>query len=220
MTNKERYEANPEKYVVYCSYDVTWFKHANQDNVTFTNSGTKYKLILASHSHIADSIIADGSVEVEQYSTLYNKEGDSKILDFTLKAKDFFSVYQLVYDYRLADKLEIDIPDGVDVLAEPKEEKEVAITRVEVIGLEGREFVSHLKGGTYTTSLQDDGRTLKIFEEPIQKPWHEYENNFPALMYDVFHELFEIVNSKMGINSDHRLATKEEVMALYYEGKK
>lgn len=43
--------------------------------------------------------------------------------------------------------------------------KIVNITRVEVIGKNGREFTKLLKDGHYELSLQDDGKTIKIFEK-------------------------------------------------------
>lgn len=48
-----------------------------------------------------------------------------------------------------------------------KYKKIVNITRVEVIGLEGREFSKWLKDSNYEISIQDDGRTIKLFEKAI-----------------------------------------------------
>ena len=39
------------------------------------------------------------------------------------------------------------------------------ITRIEVIGLQGREFTKMLATGSYEISIQDDGRTIKLFEK-------------------------------------------------------
>ena len=44
-------------------------------------------------------------------------------------------------------------------------EKIVNITRVEIIGKNGREFVNILKNGYYEISIQDDGKTIKLFEK-------------------------------------------------------
>ena len=63
---------------------------------------------------------------------------------------------------------------------------EPVITRVEVITDNGREYVNWNKDNKITTSLQDDGKTLKIFvntktteepEMPITKP--EFYDNLP-----------------------------------------
>lgn len=40
-----------------------------------------------------------------------------------------------------------------------------AFTRVEVIGKDGREFSKLLTSSEYTISMQDDGKTIKLFEE-------------------------------------------------------
>ena len=66
------------------------------------------------------------------------------------------------------------------------EDPEPVITRVEVITDNGREYVNWNKDNKITTSLQDDGKTLKIFvntktteepEMPITKP--EFYDNLP-----------------------------------------
>lgn len=44
-------------------------------------------------------------------------------------------------------------------------EKIVKISRVEVIGKDGREFVKMLKDGHYEIDIQDDGKTIKVFEK-------------------------------------------------------
>ena len=44
-------------------------------------------------------------------------------------------------------------------------EDEVRITRVEVIGKAQREFTKMLKEGYYEISIQDSGRTIKLFEK-------------------------------------------------------
>jgi len=44
-------------------------------------------------------------------------------------------------------------------------EKLIAINRVEVIHSNGRVFGSFLQDSTYEISIQDDGRTLKLFEK-------------------------------------------------------
>ena len=40
----------------------------------------------------------------------------------------------------------------------------VKVTRVEVIGHDGREFSKMLKDSHYEVAIQDDGRTMKLFE--------------------------------------------------------
>jgi hypothetical protein len=44
-------------------------------------------------------------------------------------------------------------------------EKIVKISRIEVIGKEGREFIKILEKGYYEISIQDDGKTIKLFEK-------------------------------------------------------
>lgn len=46
-------------------------------------------------------------------------------------------------------------------------EKIVKITRIEVVGKDGREFVKRLKVGYYEISIQDCGKTIKIFERIV-----------------------------------------------------
>lgn len=45
--------------------------------------------------------------------------------------------------------------------------KTVNITRVEVIGRNGREFSKTLNDSFYKISIQDDGKTLKLFEDTV-----------------------------------------------------
>ena len=42
------------------------------------------------------------------------------------------------------------------------------VNRIEVIGKDGREFSKILKDSTYKVSIQDDGRTIKLFEKLIK----------------------------------------------------
>ena len=51
--------------------------------------------------------------------------------------------------------------------------QDTSITRVEVIGLNGREFTKRLNGTFYTISIQDEGRTIKLFETNNQKEQNE-----------------------------------------------
>lgn len=61
--------------------------------------------------------------------------------------------------YDLVDK------DGFTFMQKDKNETLGKITRVEVIGKEGREFVKLLEDGHYKISMQDDGKTIKLFEK-------------------------------------------------------
>lgn len=72
------------------------------------------------------------------------------------------------------------VDDILERYAEPFMNPEPIITRVEVITDNGREYVSWNKDNVITTSLQDDGKTLKIFvttntntEEPKTTPQPE-----------------------------------------------
>jgi hypothetical protein len=49
----------------------------------------------------------------------------------------------------------------IDALSENKN----IINRVEVIGKDGRDFVKLLENGHYEISMQDDGKTIKLFEK-------------------------------------------------------
>lgn len=44
-------------------------------------------------------------------------------------------------------------------------ENQNIINRVEIIGKDGREFVKLLENGYYEISIQDDGKTIKLFEK-------------------------------------------------------
>ena len=65
-------------------------------------------------------------------------------------------------------------------------------------------------------------RDSRIYDiTPIKKPWYENEDNFPALLiwndYDrVVYNKNEAINN---LEKNWRLATKEEVEALYYDNK-
>lgn len=49
-----------------------------------------------------------------------------------------------------------------------KYEKMVKITRVEIVGRNGREFSKILNDSFYEVSMQDDGKTIKLFEKTQQ----------------------------------------------------
>ena len=46
-------------------------------------------------------------------------------------------------------------------------ENQNTINRVEVIGKDGRDFVKLLENGHYEISMQDDGKTIKLFEKAL-----------------------------------------------------
>jgi hypothetical protein len=52
------------------------------------------------------------------------------------------------------------------------------VTRVEVIDLHGRSYVNRNKNMKLTLSMQDDGRTLKVFidENDCEHNWHDIDN--------------------------------------------
>ena len=51
----------------------------------------------------------------------------------------------------------------------PDEDPEPVITRVEVITDNGRDYVNWEKDNKITTSLQDDGKTLKVFVNKVKE---------------------------------------------------
>ena len=57
------------------------------------------------------------------------------------------------------------IDNGIDYIFKDFEKQFSNITRVEVVGKNGREFTKLIKTGKYIIMLQDDNRTLKLFEE-------------------------------------------------------
>ena len=57
------------------------------------------------------------------------------------------------------------IDNGVDYIFKDFEKQFSNITRVEIIGKDGRDVIRMLKDSKYRVSLQDDNRTLKLFEE-------------------------------------------------------
>jgi len=102
----------------------------------------------------------------------------------------------------------------------------VDITRIEIIGTEGREFSSRLVSGKYEMNIQDEGRTLKLFEISTKKQWYENPENFPALIMQEYKKELHTVNSKeileqvyLNLDNGYRLATKDEVMSLYWKEK-
>jgi hypothetical protein len=84
---------------------------------------------------------------------------------YTIDGK-YYSDYGKVFGYDVASPYDI-----IDIVL-ADEESEPVINRVEVITGTGREYVWLEKDNKITTSLQDDGRTLKVFvnkntEEPV-----------------------------------------------------
>ena len=57
------------------------------------------------------------------------------------------------------------IDNGIDYIFKDFEKQFSNITRVEIIGKDGRDVIRMLKDSKYRVSLQDDNRTLKLFEE-------------------------------------------------------
>lgn len=55
------------------------------------------------------------------------------------------------------------------------------VTRLEVIGTKGREY-SHITEGHFEVSIQDEGRTLKIFDK-VGPAWYEDASNIGKLIY-------------------------------------
>lgn len=81
--------------------------------------------------------------------------------------------------------------------------EEKKISRVEVIGKDGREYVRYLKDEELSYQIQDDGRTLKIFlneghaeikgDNPCKADWADGVDNSP---YDLFaKELKGLINT-------------------------
>jgi len=99
----------------------------------------------------------------------------------------------------------------------------VDITRIEIIGTEGREFSSRLVSGKYEMNIQDEGRTLKLFEVSTKKQWYENPENFPALLIRGKEIIVITCKSSaeyyLNPNTGYRLATKDEVMSLYWKEK-
>ncbi len=102
-------------------------------------------------------------------SNVYTNEGpdyDTYIID-----GKYYSDYGKVFGYDVASPYDI-----VDIALADEDPKPI-ITRVEVI-TDKREYVNWNKDNVITTSLQDDGKTLKVFitknteepEMPITKP--------------------------------------------------
>lgn len=77
-------------------------------------------------------------------------------------------INRVFYDCNLPNEIDgyklIELSDDVY-----KYEKIVKITRLEVVGKNGREFVKILKDGFYDICLQDDGQTIKIFEKELER---------------------------------------------------
>ena len=81
----------------------------------------------------------------------------------------------------------------------------------------------------YACGWKLDGTDLSLHEKhltPIKKPWFEYPENFPALIYCSEYERFEIalniehlLTDEYVVSEHIRLATKEEVVSLYWKDK-
>jgi hypothetical protein len=84
---------------------------------------------------------------------------------YTIDGK-YYSDYGKVFGYDVASPYDIIDIKLVD------EDPEPVITRVEVITDNGREYVSWDKDNVITTSLQDDGETLKIFVTNTEEPMY------------------------------------------------
>jgi hypothetical protein len=66
------------------------------------------------------------------------------------------------------------------------DDNENTISRVEVIGKDGREFVKILKNSVYRISKQDDGKTLKLFETPSIEEVREMAHNAGKIQLEKF----------------------------------
>jgi len=95
-------------------------------------------------------------------------------------------------------------------------------------------YVLYSNNGKILKSLDDNGYSSNLNLTPYEKPlpWYEDENNFPkAIIVDgrieVVHKYEKdrkvlinyIHDSEIEIDGDFRLATKEEVNSLHYQGK-
>jgi len=199
------------------------------------------RLIHKKHKAIADAVVNDSDVKVE--FCLRNRE--CFISDFFLNYEEIYN-YRLKHytlnpddsrykeEYRSIEQV-CDNPD-VNSLKNKSilEENDLlkgqtisitsddgTVSRVEIIGINGREFSKTLKDSTYTISIQDKGRTIKLFETPIKTKWHEDESNFPALIVGINDNkinLIETVKDCINFNMDNlRLATKQERDSLHCE---
>jgi hypothetical protein len=88
--------------------------------------------------------------------SLVNTNGGFGSYPYSIDGK-YYSDYGKVFGYDVASPYDI-----VDIVL-ADEGPEPVITRVEVITGEGRAYVWSEKDNKITTSLQDDGKTLKIF---------------------------------------------------------
>jgi hypothetical protein len=89
------------------------------------------------------------------------------------------------------------------------------VTRVEVIDQDGRSYVNWDEGNDVDLSLQDQGRTLKVFvsrrsEPPSQRPpllGEEEELDPDAIIADYFARtkrpsLYDVMRDELGFSSD------------------
>lgn len=129
-----------------------------ENNVLWYSNGENISNVDARFLHLAGCSLSYSN------DTECFKNDESEEVDAGLFIRTNGSCEEVFYDCNLPDEKEghklIELSDDIY-----KYEKIVKITRVEVIGKNGREFVSLLEDGHYEFSLQDNGKTIKIFEK-------------------------------------------------------
>ena len=235
---KALYEANPESWIVIWKFSHFEDDYHNQwtdmrddysDGRFRVDHRAEYKLINIKHKQVLEAYLADNSVEIEYWDYEIHTDPYWYGIDY------FIENYNPDLEYRLKEKedemrdrennsIYSEFGDGddnnVDIDTLPLNSfQDYNPTRIEVIGKDGREFTKRLDNAYYDISIQDDGRTIKLFEKEIKKEWYEYPENFPALITNT--HMFVTVNSKEEWLAEDgitwRLATKAEMLSLYVE---
>ena len=231
---KEKFEANPSEWVVLVEYRNNWIKIFSPD----FDERNKYQLIHIKHKDILEAYLADNSVEIEGLLPITN--------GWWTLIPDFIETYCPDFEYRLKEKkdgkqnrednINININNdtkhrnrtdgnklnnfqdfGFTADFEGEILKEVDNT---LYGIARRKPISWNKK---TGMRIIDGSTWITTDlTPIKRPWYEYPENFPILLIrKKVWKMFAIPNFNIRMINEQgwRLATKAELMDLYYLNK-
>jgi hypothetical protein len=154
---KKKYNQAPDEWIALWSPTLEWMNHGEwykSKKPAFIDEN-HYKLIHIKHKKVLKAYLADDKVEIWMDNVTPTKErwGGS------YRVSNFIEDYEPDLEYRLKETKRSTDNSGWDDF------ESMEFTRIEVISEEGRIFSQWLKKGHYKMSIQDDGKTIKLFKE-------------------------------------------------------
>jgi len=101
----------------------------------------------------------------QQMEELERKLGISNMTEEEIKTQIQIAIIDACENSSLSFYSKDEISNCYSVILELMKNQTSNVTRVEVVGKNGREFTKLIKTGKYIIMLQDENRTLKLFEE-------------------------------------------------------